>query len=107
MLSKWHKSKQINEIIQKQQSENISIEGNKFVEAGPIVAGSVYHANGISEILHIIMESSLEMISHIAKHSFDFKNRLDKHWPNGTTHGTCGIKSLYTNIQHDIFYTAV
>ena len=29
------------------------------------------------------------MISHIAKDSFDFKNRLDKHCPNGTTLSTC------------------
>ena len=53
------------------------------------------------------MEPSLAMISHIAKDSFDFKNRLDKHCPNGTTLSTCDIKSLYTNIRYDLFYTAV
>ena len=52
------------------------------------------------------MEPSLAMISHIAKDSFDFKNRLDKHCPNGITLSTCDIKSLYTNIRH-FFYTAV
>ena len=35
------------------------------------------------------MEPSLAMISHIAKDSFDFKNRLDKHCPTGTTLTTC------------------
>ena len=53
------------------------------------------------------MEPSSAMISHIAKDSFEFKNRLDKHCPNGTTLSTCDIKSLYTNLQHDLFYTAV
>ena len=53
------------------------------------------------------MESSLAMISHIAQDSFDFKNRLDKHCPTGTTLITCEIKSLYTKIPHDLFYTAV
>ena len=53
------------------------------------------------------MEPSLAMISHIAKDSFDFKNRLDKHCPTGTTLSTCDIKSLYTNIPHDLFHTAV
>ena len=53
------------------------------------------------------MESSLAMISHIAQDSFDFKNRLDKHCPTGTTLSTCDIKSLYTNIRHDLFYTAI
>ena len=53
------------------------------------------------------MEPSLAMISHIAKDSFDFKNRLDKHCPTGTTLSTCDIKSLYTNTRHDLFYAAV
>ena len=44
------------------------------------------------------MEPLLAMISHIAKVSFDLKNRLDKHYPNGTTRSTCDIKSLYINI---------
>ena len=35
--------------------------------------------------------------------SFDFKNRLDEHFPNGTTLSTCDIKLLYTNIRHDLF----
>ena len=47
------------------------------------------------------------MISHMAKESFDFKNRLDKHFLNGTTLSTCDMKSLYINILHDLFYTAV
>ena len=49
------------------------------------------------------METLLAMISHIAKDSFDFKNRLDKYCPTGTRLSTCDIKSLYTNIQHDLF----
>ena len=47
------------------------------------------------------------MISDIVKDSFDFKNRLDKHCPTGTTLSTCDVKSLYTNTRHDLFYTAV
>ena len=31
------------------------------------------------------MELSLAMTSHIAKDSFDFKNRLNEHCPTGTT----------------------
>ena len=46
------------------------------------------------------------MTSHIAKDSFDFKNRT-KCGYNGTTLKTCNIKSLCTNNQHDPFYTAI
>ena len=107
MLPKLHKRKRINEIIQKQQCEYINAEKIIIAEASPIVAGPVYHTSGISEILHIITESSLAMISHIAKDSFNLKSRLYKHCPNGTTLSSCDTKSLYTNILHDLFYTAV
>ena len=101
------KSKGINETIQKQQYQYINIAENIIVEVQPIVVGPVYHTSGISEILHIIMEPSLAMILHILKDSFDFKNRLDKLCPNGTKLSTCDIKSLFTNIRFDIFYTTV
>ena len=104
MLPKLRKSKRINEIRQKQQCEYINIEENIIVEALPIVVGPVYHTSSISEILHIIMEPSLAMISHIAKDSFDFKNRSDNHCPTGTTLSTCDIKSLCTYIRS--FFTA-
>ena len=74
MLPKLHKSKRINEMIQKYQCEYINVEENIIVEARPIVAGFVYHTSGISEIFHIIREPSLAMVLHIAKDSFDFKN---------------------------------
>ena len=41
MLPKLHKSKRINEIIQKQQCEYINIGVNVIAEARPIVAGPV------------------------------------------------------------------
>ena len=107
VLPKLHKSKRIKEVIQKQQCEYINIEENIIAEACPIVAGPVYYTSDISEILHIIMEPSLAMISHIAKDSFDFKNRFDKHCPTGTTLSSWDIKSLYANIRHYIFYTVV
>ena len=107
MLPKLHKSKGINKIIEKQQREYINIEENIIVEARSIVARPIYHTSGISEILHIITEPSLAMITHIAEDSFDFKNRLDKDCPTGSTLSTCNINSLYTNIRHDLFCTAV
>ena len=55
MLPKLHKSKRINEIIQKQQWEYVNIDENIIFEVRPIVAGSVYQTNSISEILNIII----------------------------------------------------
>ena len=107
VLSKLYKSKQINETTLKQRCEYINIEENVIVEARPIADGPVYRTSGILEILHTIMEPYLEMISHIAIDSFDFKKRLDKHCPNGTTLSTCVIRSLDTNIPYNIFYMTV
>ena len=71
MLPKLHKSIRINAIIQTEQCEYINVEENIIVEACPIVP--VYHTSGISEILHMIREPSIAVISHIAKDSFDSK----------------------------------
>ena len=80
---------------------------NDFLVCSIFNASSVYHTSNMSEILHIIMEPSLAMISHIVQDSFDFKNRLDKDCPNGSTLSTCDIKSFYNNVKYDLFYTAV
>ena len=62
MPQRLHRSKRINEIIQKQQCEYINIKEINIVHALPIVAGSGYHTRGISEILHTITELSLAII---------------------------------------------
>ena len=71
MLPKLHKSIRINAIIQTEQCEYINVEENIIVKACPTVP--VCHTSGISEILHMIMEPSIAVISHIAKDSFDSK----------------------------------
>ena len=53
------------------------------------------------------MEPALSLIPHIVKDSFDFTQRLKKQCQNNTLLSTCDIKSLYTNIRHDLFLTAI
>ena len=53
------------------------------------------------------MEPALSLIPHIVKDSFDFTQRLEKQCQNNTLLSTCDIKSLYTNIRHDLFLTAI
>ena len=45
----------------------MNMEENIIVKAHSIVAGLVSHTSSISEILYVIMEPSLIMISHTAK----------------------------------------
>ena len=53
------------------------------------------------------MESALSLMSLIAKDSSDFTQRLEKQCQNNTLLSTCDIKSLYTNIRHYLFLTAI
>ena len=53
------------------------------------------------------MEPALSLIPHIVKDSFDFTKILEKQCQNNILLSTCGIKSLYTNIRHDLFFTAI
>ena len=53
------------------------------------------------------MEPALSLIPHIVKDSFDFMQRLEKQYQNNILLSTCDIKSLYTNIRHDLFLIAI
>ena len=106
-LPKLHKSKKINGIIEIKHTEYIQIDEDVLIEGRPIVAGPVFHTSGISEILHYIMEPALSLSPHTVKDSFDFMQRLEKQCQNNTLLSTCDIKSLYTNIRHNLFLTAI
>ena len=58
-------------------------------------------------MLHLILEPSLSFIPHILKDSFDFLERLDTTCTDDTLLSSCNIRSLYTNIRHDVFYKAI
>ena len=107
MNPKLHKSKELNEIIENQNSECISITKNLQTEGRPIVAGPVYYTSEISQMLHLILEPSLSFIPHILKDPFDFLQRLDKTCTEDILLSSCHIKSLYISICHDVFYKAI
>ena len=48
MNPKLQKSKELNKIIETQNSEYINITQNLQIEDGPIFAGPVYYTSGIS-----------------------------------------------------------
>ena len=58
-------------------------------------------------MLNIILEPSTSVILHILKDSFNFLERLDTTSTEDTFLSSCNIKSLYTNIRHDVFYKAI
>ena len=76
MNPKLHKSKELNEIIENQNSEYINITKNLQIEGRPIVAGPVYYISGISQMLHLILQPSLSFIPHILNRIFLFSRTL-------------------------------
>ena len=104
---KLHKSKELNEIIENQNTQNINITKNLQIEGRPIVAGPVYYTTGISQMLYLILEPSIPSILYILKDSFDFLERLDATCTEDILLSSCDIKALYTNIRHDIIYKAL
>ena len=58
-------------------------------------------------MLHLILEPPLSFIPHILKDSFDCPERLDTTCTADTILSSCDVKSLYTNICHDVFYKAI
>ena len=107
MNPKLHKSKELNEIIENQNTQNINITKNLQIEGRPIVAGPVYYTTGISQMLYLILEPSIPSILYILKDSFDFLERLDTTCTEDILLSSCDIKALYTNIRHDIIYKAL
>ena len=47
------------------------------------------------------------LIPHIVKNSFNFTQGLEKQCQSNTLLSMCDVKSLYTNIRHDLFLTAI
>ena len=107
MNPKLHEAKELNKITENQSSEYINITENLQIEGRPVVAGPVYYTSEISKILYLILEPSLSFIPHILKDYFDFLERLDTTCFEDTLLSSCSIKSLYTNICHDVFYKAI
>ena len=58
-------------------------------------------------MLHLILEPPLSFMTQILKDCFDFLERLDTTCTADAILSSCKVKSLYTNICHDVFYKAI
>ena len=101
MLPKIHKSKIINELIENSNQEYLQVTDLR-IEGRPLVAGPIYFTHPLSTILHIILTPALKHVSHIIKDSFDFVNKANINNCIGMKIGVADIRSLYTNISHDL-----
>ena len=101
MLPKIHKSKEINDLIENLKQEYLQVT-DIIIEGRPLVAGPAYYTHPLSTLLHIILSPTLNHINHIVKDSFDFTNKANMDNYIGMKIGVADIRSLYTNINHDL-----
>ena len=107
-LPKLHKSDLINSVMETANSSYIHLKDfNGIIDGRPIVGGPSYHTSGLSEMVDILLEPVIHFIPHLLKDSFDFLNRVSLEATPDTHLITCDIKSLYTNISHDLAHKAI
>ena len=109
MLPKLHKSKDINTIVEHKRTEYIHVNEEEVtdLQGRPINSGPTYFTRGLSIMVHKILQPCLEHIPYVLKDTYDFQTKFPQSATEDTTFVTWDIKSLYTNISHQLFYDAV
>ena len=108
MLPKLHKSEEVNRVVAAEGKEYLHmVDGEADLEGRPIVSGPCFHTRNLSIMVHHILLPCLDHVEYILKDSYDFQRKLGSECVEGTGFVTWDIKSLYTSIRHDLFYTAI
>ena len=107
-LLKVHKSKQINEAIQRQNNEYIEIHEPDDLTVRPVVVGPNCPARPLSQLINIILKPFLIHIKSYVKDNLDFLRKCSRKNNDTTTYSfTFDMKSLYTSISHDYGLEAI
>ena len=110
MLPKLHKSQKISDLLKRNSNtEYLQVPEEQIndLEGRPINSGPKYHTRGLSTMVHHILAPCLEHIPYILKDTYDFQAKFPDFASADTQFVTWDIKSLYTNISHQLFYDAV
>lgn len=107
-LPKLHKSEVINNILRNSASPYIQIKDfDNKIDGRPIVGGPTYFTSGLSEMVDILLKPVVKFIPYLLKDSFDLLEKLNPEATEEILLGSCDIKSLYTNISHDLAYKSI
>ena len=106
-LPKLHKSTRINGLPDNSSEYSYLPDYDEIIEGRPIVGGPCYYPSGLSEMVDIILQPILTYIPYILKDSFDLIERCDKNVQGNVLFGSSDIKSLYTNLSHELIYKSI
>lgn len=106
-LPKIHKSKQIIDAINTQNSAYIHTKDVTDLKFRPIIAGPTCPTSHLSELLDEILKPFLKHVKSYIRDDQDFINKLDRNIKESDIFATFDVESLYTNIEHQLGKTAV
>ena len=101
MLPKLHKSEYLGTVLGGRQYVHLE-DFRHQIDGRPIVGGPSFYTSGLSEMIDIVLQPLVKLIPHILRDSFDLLERVGTTVQDNVSLGSCDIKSLYTNISHDL-----
>ena len=94
-LPKVHKSEEIGQAIEEQQTEVVTVRSPKDLKLRPIIAGPTCPTHRLSHFIDLILQPLLKNVKAYIKHDFDLLTRLPHELKNGTIIATFDVeKSL-------------
>lgn len=106
-LPKIHKSKEIQEGIQLQNSSYIKLPEPHDLKLRPIVAGPACPTHRLSNLLDIILKPLCPHVNSYIRDDIDFLNYIPESVTQETLLVSFDVTSLYTNIPNSFGYEAI
>ena len=106
-LPKVHKSKRINEQIQKTKTEYISVAQPQDLSFRPIIAGPVCITSRLSDFLDILLKPYVVLIKSYIRDDIDFLDKIQRDINVSETLLTFDVTSMYTNIDNELGKEAI
>ena len=95
-----HKSKLIQNAIKEYQKEYVNIIEPSDLKLRPIVAGPVYPARPLSNLIYILLKPSLLHVKSYVKDNLDFFSECPREDYEDTLLVAFDVVNLYNNIPH-------
>ncbi|XP_062586434.1 uncharacterized protein LOC134248002 [Saccostrea cucullata] len=106
-LPKIHKSSDIKTAIEKQNGTYIATQEPTDLKLRPIVAGPACPTHRLSNFIDILLKDLCVKVPSYIRDSMDFLNKIPENVEPDTLLVTFDVKSLYTNIPHDLGLEAI
>ena len=106
-LPKVHKSPQINAKCKESNVQSLEFENVSDLKLRPIIAGPACLTHRLSNLPDILLRPFTNYVKSHLRDMLNFFNHLPKTVPGETILASFDVKSLYSNIPHDLGHDVV